>query len=425
MVNFVEWILIVISTILFYKSLRNIMGYISVTIADYVMLVIYIFNCIPVLLDKMIGIPYYDPWFQYFELALNNKLISLVYTIYVLSTMICLYLYIKYRKASNVSKSFPNNIYFKNNSLIFNNKILPVVIFLPYISIIISGNLRKYFKYGSTSVRGLDDSFYQFNSSLVLISIFAFCCLFFAKDRSRNEYIVLLVYALSISWIDGKRYILVTLIVIFLFFYLNSITRTSKKLPLKRIFVVITIAFLTFNFIYALYIKPIATTSFDSLYKTYRIDFGRDDVTKFVLYREIILDDPILDQRGESFISTLLMFIPREVWPSKPYPHYRYLTAELFDTTIFNIPAGMTPSLYEMSIANFGVLFGIIMTILIIIFGCSWADNCKSIPRKALYLLLIIGSLTQSMDALMVLMIIAPMSAVSSLIKRNLQRKVP
>lgn len=146
----------------------------------------------------------------------------------------------------------------------------------------------------------------------------------------------------------------------------------------------------------------------------FRINFGRDDVTKFVLYREIIEHNPILNYRGETFLSTIFMLIPRGVWPNKPYPHYRYLTAALFGTTIYNIPGGMTPSLFEMSISNFGVLAGMSISIFTIIYICNIADKCKSIPRKAIYLLLVTALLTQSIDAILALVALLPFNVILS-----------
>ena len=145
----------------------------------------------------------------------------------------------------------------------------------------------------------------------------------------------------------------------------------------------------------------------DSLYLAFRIDFGRDDVTKFVLYKEIIEKQPILNYRGESLIATFLFFIPRSLWINKPFPHYRYLTAALYNTQILDIPAGMTPSIFEMSIANFGVILGIIFTLIFLIFCIKISDNEKSIVLKAMYLIMIIGILTQSMDAMIAMIFLS------------------
>lgn len=419
MANFTEWILIITSSILFIKSFNRILNYNSKSVADYVMLVIYVFNCLPVLLDNLVGIPKYVSWFYKFKLALENDTVSIIYSLYILASIISLAFYLKRKNRNSV-----NDVYSHNNSILFNNRILPIIILLPYMHILISGNTSSYFIYGTMSSRGLANNFYQMNTFLVFISIFAFCCLFFSKNRSIKAYLFLLLpYAFSIAWVDGKRYIIVTLIITFLYFYLNSINARMKKIPIKSVFLFIAFGFLIFNFIYALYVKPIATNSFDSMYSSYRIDFGRDDVTKFVLYREIILEEPILEYRGETFISTVFTFVPRDIWPSKPYPHYRYLSAELYDTSIFDIPSGMTPSLYEMSVANLGVTLGMIFTIGILILACLWADNSKSVPRKAIYLLIIIGLLTQSIDSMLGFFVIVLLSGPASLIKRSLRNK--
>ncbi|WP_139892121.1 hypothetical protein [Bacillus sp. D386] len=418
MANIIDWLLIIISSVLFYNSLKRILNYKSSSVADYIIAVIYIFNCLPVLMDNTIGIPSYYSWYSYFEIALGNDKVSIVYSIYLLLTISILSLYTRYDNKESVKI-----VYTHNNSVVFNKYILPIVILLPYIHIIITGNVSKYFVYGTYSARGLTNSFYQMNSILVFLSIFAFCCLFFYKVRYKSLYFLLLLYAISIIWIDGKRYIIVTLLLMFLFFYLNSIQAKEKRLPIKPLFALIATVFILFNAIYAIYVKPIATNSFDSLYMTYRIDFGRDDVTKFVLYKELVEDDPILEYRGQTFISTVFMPVPREIWPSKPFPHYRYLTAELYGTSPMDIPAGMTPSLFEMSIANLGVALGILFTILLLLILCRWADNCKSVPRKALYLMLIIGLLTQSLDAMLVYYILAPLSAFLTWFKWNYARR--
>ncbi|MBW0932042.1 MULTISPECIES: hypothetical protein [Priestia] len=418
MATIIDWILIVISSILFFKSLGRLLNYKSKTIADYIIVVIYIFNCLPILLDNTIGVPKYTAWFINFQIALNNNFIRIVYALYILASVICLYIYIKLYNPKKI------NVYRQNNSIIFKKRVLPILVYLPYLHILVTGNITHYFSYGTAGIRGLTSTFYQQNTALVFISLFSFCCMFFCRKLQKSDYVILFTYAFSLIWIDGKRYIVVTLIITFLFFLLNSVNVEHKKPPIKKALVAIFLVLIVFNSIYSLYVKPIAESSSDSMYMSYRIDYGRDDVTKFVLYRELISNDPILDYRGETFLSTIFTLVPRTVWPSKPYPHYRYLTSALYGTSSpLDIPAGMTPSLYEMSVANFGVFLGIITTIFILIFSCLWADNSKSIPRKGLYLLLIIGLLTQSMDALIVYMAIAPLSAFASWAKRSVKSK--
>ena len=68
-----------------------------------------------------------------------------------------------------------------------------------------------------------------------------------------------------------------------------------------------------------------------------RVDFGRDDVVKYVISEEFFKHKMILDYRLQSIISLLLFFIPRSIWPTKPYPHYMYLTGHLLNLNILNV----------------------------------------------------------------------------------------
>lgn len=129
-----------------------------------------------------------------------------------------------------------------------------------------------------------------------------------------------------------------------------------------------------------------------------RVDFGRDDVVKFVIEQEIFKKEPILAYRGQSFLSTFLTFVPRRIWPNKPYPHYMYLTSRILGTAIDRLPAGTTPSWFELCIANFSWL-GFAVGAFSIPMFCKWCDKLKSIPRQMLVLVFIMVLITQSMDA--------------------------
>ena len=74
-----------------------------------------------------------------------------------------------------------------------------------------------------------------------------------------------------------------------------------------------------------------------------------------------------------------------------------YLTASLLNVSIFKLPAGTTPSYYEMAISNFGY-FGIIFAIFTLVLLCYFADKSRSIDTKYIWTMLIVVLLTQSMD---------------------------
>ena len=137
------------------------------------------------------------------------------------------------------------------------------------------------------------------------------------------------------------------------------------------------------------------------IYTQLRIDFGRDDVTKFVLMREME-GQPILEYRGESVLSLLLMIVPRFIWPAKPYPHYRYLTAELYGITPDELQSGMTPSIFEMMVANFGYL-GMIIAIAVILSIVYFGDWLKNPNFTLISLIILIQLFTQSLDVILIL----------------------
>lgn len=181
---------------------------------------------------------------------------------------------------------------------------------------------------------------------------------------------------------------------------LNDVTR-------KRIFRIVPILgllLLSFSAFYLIKIRPLSNTNFDGVYEMLRVDFGRDDVIKYAINEEIINGERILDYRGQSFIGLIASFIPRKVWPNKPYPHYMYLTSSILSLNKFNLPAGTTPSLLEMTICNFGKL-GFLVGILLLPLLCLIIDKCKDIDTKAIWLILFVVLLTQSMDVYLIVIV--------------------
>ena len=50
--------------------------------------------------------------------------------------------------------------------------------------------------------------------------------------------------------------------------------------------------------------------NFDSVYDMLRVDFGRDDVVKYVIYEEFFKKIHILDYPGQSFFQRFLSLFP-------------------------------------------------------------------------------------------------------------------
>ena len=121
---------------------------------------------------------------------------------------------------------------------------------------------------------------------------FRFIVGFFEYNSGRlKSYVWIILYTAIILWIDGKRYLIVTAVIMFIFFYLNSMYFNKKRIPLKTLLIFGGCCFVIFYIGYTFAYKvntDIAGIRFDIIYASARIDFGRDDVTKFVLYEELV-----------------------------------------------------------------------------------------------------------------------------------------
>ena len=390
-----DGILILISTILSIKSYKNIIINKNSSASHFVILIEYIFLCVPILLNYIFGIPSYTyiPWYKPFISSMNNESIGLIYDIYITVSMIVLFSYGVYCDKKQIS--IKNNF----NRLIKNKYFSLLVIVSPILYILCSGNLMAYFVYASTAARGIYQS--NFNvilSMLVLFSIYEFCCLLFSQKLNKRGFIILCIYTLIISWINGKRFIIALLLMVFLFFYTKSDIDIKSRKKLEIFVPFSFISLIVFSYFYLIFVKPLSDTSFMSVYDMLRVDFGRDDVIKFVIEQELFNNNPILQYKGQTFLSTFFTFIPREIWIGKPYPHYMYLTSSILGIPIDRLPAGTTPSWFEMCIANFS-WFGFVIGSFGIPILCYWCDKLKSLNNKMLCLVFIIVLITQSTDA--------------------------
>lgn len=406
--------LCLVGTIWAIQSVRTILRNTSNSLGDYVVIIIYIFNCIPILLNLIVGLPKYEIyiWFGEFAKSAENETVRWVYDVYVFLVLssVKLYLYRNRWRESYQSE------YECSMSPLFSGKVLIVLSTFPIILALAFGHYEGYLSFQSALNRGLTGSQYGILVFAEYIGLFAFYCWFFENrdDGRMHSYLWLVLYTFIVLWIDGKRYLVPTVLLMVLYFYSKSIYAEKKRLHLNLIIPIVIILFCGFFVSYTFSYKLNVSSSVnigDLLYMSLRIDFGRDDVTKFVLYRELIENNPILEYRGESLISTILFFIPRSMWAGKPYPHYRYLTAALYNTDVLSIPAGMTPSIFEMNIANFGVAGGIIITTLVFPVMLKVADKYNTVPMKTLYLVLFIGLLTQSLDSMIAVIVLLVGSA--------------
>lgn len=396
-----DWILILSSTWITYYTYKQIVFRRHYSVAYYVILVQYIFCCLPILLNYLMGIPKYRAlyWYRVFASSMNDPQIGAIYDAYILISLIVLFIYGK-KANRRLLKQFQKET-IRINKEIDNKYFYLLIIFAPLIYVIISGNLMKLFNYTSMAARGIVREESLLLNALILLSIYCVYIYVFSGEITKKKMVFLIIASFLLAWMQGKRFIIAVMAVFFLFFLSKSNISDKARKRLFRVLPIGGIALVAFSGVYFVLVKPLSDMGFETVYDMLRVDFGRDDVVKYVIQKEFFQNDHIIEYPGQSFFSTLLVFIPRFIWSSKPYSHYQYLTSSILGLPIQSLSSGTTPCWYEMCLCNFGYL-GFIIGIVGLLLFCKLADNMKQVKSKSLVFMLILVLLTQNTDVYIV-----------------------
>ena len=397
----VDWLMILITTIVTYKSYKKLVFDRYCSVSFYVVFIVYIFCCVPIILNYLIGMPQYTVvyWYKAFIEPMNNVDVSAIYDIYIIFAIVALYMYGTKMNRRLVSRATERNSVLRNE----NEKpwIYVFGIASPVLYVLLSGNASKFLIYSSMNLRGVSGQDNLILNSLILVSLFCTCIMVFSGRITAKKMCILALITFILAWLQGKRFIIAVMGVFYLFFLTKSELGEKGRKRVFWILPIMGITLIAFSAVYLAVIKPLSNMNFDSVYDILRVDFGRDDVIKYVIYKEFFKQNHILDYPGQSFFSTLFIFIPRIIWPNKPYSHYQYLTSSILNLPISKLPAGTTPCWYEMTLCNFGYL-GYLVGIFGLIIFCYFADTMKQTKSKSLVFMFILVLLTQNTDVYVV-----------------------
>lgn len=383
MLVFINLLAILWTTVCLLFSIKYIVRGKSKTI-NIIYIVFYIFFVIPVILDIVIGRPnYYNS--PGFYLASRDEVTSIIYAIYI--SIIPLIWRIFSKSKSDIFKISIARFNFN----IIHKILLNILAVSPIIGLLFSPDLSTYINYAA-SPRGLlsveGSSYHILLSRLSLVSIIAIFLLLMIKKKiylfSIVAYFPLIFFSV---WIHGKRSIV--MITILLFTYLLWNKKILRGFNLVIYGILIVTLFILFSNSYQTDFRYSASSSknLEYIYENFRIDYGRDDVTKLAIYAELNPNEvEILEYRFQSFLFSMTGFIPRSWWPEKPYPYDYYLTSAVELVNMQILPYKMTSSILDESIANLSWL-GMLIGPLIIFFICRIGDSTNSAMIRLLTIL--------------------------------------
>ena len=282
----VDWLMILFTTILTYKSYKKLVFYRYCSVSFYVILIVYIFCCVPIILNYLIGMPQYNVvyWYKAFIEPMNNVDVSAIYDIYITFAVFALYMYGTKMNRRLISRATRLNTALKNE----NEKpwIYVFGIASPALYVLLSGNASKFLIYSSMSLRGVSEQDNLILNSLILVSLFRTCIMLFSGRITAKKMCVLALITFILIWLQGKRFIIAVMGVFYLFFLTKSELGEKGRTRVFWILPIMGITLIAFSAFYLAIIKPLSNMNFDSVYDMLRVDFGRDDVIKYVIYEE-------------------------------------------------------------------------------------------------------------------------------------------
>ena len=217
------------------------------------------------------------------------------------------------------------------------------------------------------------------------ISTIAFLYFLLNTEKKYVKKNILSVILMIITiYLRGSRAIIATVFAMG-FYVLILSNKLNFKKALKIILILIPIFMIAF-YGYHLFFRNAS----ESFYSYYSIDFSRDYTTIFSIYAHQNGIN-ILEYPGQSFIFCLLFWLPRSIFPWKPYPFATYITLALLGSNINNVEylsLRTTTNIFSESIANFGIIFGTIFIIIIIVLLIKSIDKVKNINFKFLLIYL-------------------------------------
>jgi len=360
----------------------------------YSILFVFIFHFLfcgtPLFLDTVFGKPLYI-YHEGFQFATRDDMTCWIYCFYV---AFCPVLWWWTGRSRRLKKSGAENSDSPVDHPNFPQRLRPLFylfLFSPLLALAFAPQPAVYLKYAAGTRRLLSVEARQYHIFILFackVSLLGAAGLLIASRRRLYFWPILLLlpWMFLTAWLEGKRVIVVILLGLVLFvLWQKGFLKRKHFLPVTLL---VLLAVGLYSFSYQAAIRPLSLGAGDRdvFYRNIRKDFGRDDVIKTAIYSELYPRRlNILEYRGQSLLFYATMYIPRKLWPNKPWPYAVYHTSAVLGIPVKYVGWGVATSWLDEAIANFGWA-GLLIGPLLISIVCRLGDSCN---KKYIHLLTI------------------------------------
>ncbi len=258
---------------------------------------------------------------------------------------------------------------------------------LPFV-VLLSPDAAQYSRYavfvGSSASVGVNPQYHVVVSLAALLAAIAAVLVLSAPNTLPVLRLATLPFLSLAIWVQGKRSIVALSLLLLLYLLWTRGYLRGRRFVAAALAAVLALG--VFSYTYQSAVRDagderpgrVDTLASSAVYVGFRIDYGRDAVTKQAIYAELHPDDiQILEYRGQSILFDLTFFVPRAMWPGKPYPYATYVTSAMFGFAPRDLGWGVTTSWLEEAIANVGWL-GLLLGPLLPALICRLGDRQHS-----------------------------------------------
>jgi hypothetical protein len=341
----------------------------------FVMVVHFVFMALPLALDVIVGRPAYRNW-PGFSAASSDPMTEVIYGMYIAACPLIWWYFGRVRGGASVMARNPLRLTDVSRLARRMQPLLTVLLLGPLLLLPLAPDPSVYRDYAAVVRTRFDLDAASFHNSLSLAALLCVLSaqgILLARKRTALPAVVLGPFVVLAVWLHGKRSIVILALAAILIALWQK--RVLRGWRLGGVATLALVSYALFSQAYQVAFRSYDQIDSTQAYESTRIDYSRDNVVKLSIYSELHPEvGRILEYRLQSVLFYATIFIPRDLWPDKPWPYAVYSTAAAMKIPRQFIGWGVTTSCLEEAIANFGWL-GMLVGPLTLALICGYGDT--------------------------------------------------